>query len=159
MRKAFSHWVGWTVSLVVIADWFTKFLVLNQMHLYQKISVIGDWLYLVHLHNEGIAFSLLDGGGRIKTYLLIALAAFVVIYMARMVGTITDKRQRFAIALIMGGALGNLGDRALDGGVTDFIAVRYFPYVFNVADMAVTIGAIVLALAILKPQAPEIAAS
>lgn len=155
MRKVFGHWVGWAVSLVVLADWFTKFLVQNQMVLYQKVSVLGDWVYLVHLHNDGIAFSLFDGGGRIKTLLLIGIALFVVIYMALTLKTVTDTRQRFAMAMIMGGALGNLGDRALDGGVTDFIAVQYFPYVFNVADMAVTLGAIVLALALLKPHAPE----
>ena len=56
---------------------------------------------------------------------------------------------RIASAVVLGGALGNLGDRLLNGSVTDFILVRYFPYVFNVADAAISVGGVLLAARLL----------
>ena len=56
-----------------------------------------------------------------------------------------DAATRVAAALVMAGAVGNLGDRVMNGAVTDFIFIRFFPFVFNVADVAITVGAVLLA--------------
>jgi signal peptidase II len=64
-----------------------------------------------------------------------------------------DRWIQVAGALVLGGALGNLGDRLVDGGVTDFIFVHFFPYVFNVADIAISIGGALLVLRMMLDSA------
>jgi signal peptidase II len=68
-----------------------------------------------------------------------------VILFARIVSTTTDLVARGAAAMVLAGAVANLGDRLLNGHVTDFVLMRHFPFVFNVADAAITVGAILLA--------------
>jgi signal peptidase II len=66
-----------------------------------------------------------------------------------------DELMRLAAVLVIAGAVGNLGDRLMNGGVTDFILVRWFPFVFNVADVAITVGAVLLAARMLLADAPS----
>lgn len=109
------------------------------------------------LHNSGAAFSFLnDAGGWQRWFLAIVsftVSAFISVWLYRVVRT--DKLLSLGLALILGGAVGNLIDRVLDGYVVDFIVVHweqyYFP-AFNIADSAIFIGACVLVLdMILKP--------
>jgi signal peptidase II len=69
--------------------------------------------------------------------------------------TTRDAWVRMASGLVVAGALGNLGDRLMDGAVTDFILVRSFPFVFNVADVAISLGAVVLAARLLRDTPAE----
>ncbi len=153
---SWNRWLGWTVVLVVAADWLTKFWIQNQVAYYQTVSIIDGWLYFVNLQNRGIAFSLLgDRNAAWRTPLLIITAAIVLVVLARIARTMQDTRARFGIALVSGGALGNLGDRIANGGVTDFISLGFFPYVFNIADAAITIGALLLTIGLARPAVDE----
>lgn len=148
------HWnrrLALLVVAVVAADWLTKFIVLNRVALHDRVALIGDWLSVVHTRNEGIAFSLLGGSATAwRLPLLLVVAAVTVVVLIRFVDELQDRTARVGVALIIAGALGNLGDRILDGGVTDFLLLRYFPFIFNVADVAVTVGTILLATTLLR---------
>lgn len=148
--------IGWITSTVVVSDWATKFLILERLAPSDRVAVIPAWFTLVHQQNRGIAFGMLNQPkGMWQAPLLIVLAAVAVFVILRMAREAKDAITRTALALVAGGAVGNLGDRALNGAVTDFIAVRYFPWIFNVADMAITTGAILLAITLLRKPRPQ----
>ncbi len=106
---------------------------------------------LTILHNEGAAFSFLHDEDGWQRYLLVAISGFVSIFLAVWLHRVSrhEKLLAFALAFILGGALGNLVDRAMQGYVVDFIVVHYEQYyfpAFNVADSAISIGAVLLIL-------------
>ena len=127
---------------VIVFDQFTKWLVVRTLP-GDPIVLIGDFLELRYVTNSGAAFSLLDGYGSLIA--LVAIAAAVFIFL--MAGQVDAKAEVVALGLVLGGAVGNLVDRVfrgdgfLDGGVIDFVDFSFFP-AFNVADSAITIGAI-----------------
>ena len=130
---------------VVAADWITKFLVQNHLRLYSRRALVEGWVWLLHSRNPGIAFSFFrDMPELVRLPLLVAAAAAGIFVAARMAMRTHDELIRLAAVLVMAGAVGNLGDRLMNGGVTDFILIRWFPFVFNVADVAITCGAILL---------------
>jgi signal peptidase II len=147
MNRPKGRWLAIGIALTIAADWITKLWVLNRLAIGETVAVLEGWLYLVHRRNSGIAFSMLsdlpEPAGAIG---LSILALVAVTFFVHQLGATADATARAAIALIVAGALGNVGDRILHGGVTDFILVSFFPYVFNVADAAVTVGAVLLAL-------------
>jgi signal peptidase II len=151
MRNALP-WI--TAALVVILDRVTKLLVLDHL-------AVGSWtpvfpgLALTHVHNTGIAFSLFSDGSwlsRVLLHAVILTAVVLIAWMARRHGH-HHLLAGFAFGLILGGAVGNLIDRVLYGWVVDFvhlwarIADRGWSWPdFNVADAAITVGAILLIL-------------
>jgi len=104
---------------------------------------------LTLLHNSGAAFSFLDDAGGWQRYLLVTISLVVSCYVAFWLYKIRQQEKflAFGLAMILGGAVGNLIDRAFVGYVVDFLVVHwgdaYFP-AFNVADSAITVGAVVL---------------
>jgi signal peptidase II len=121
-------------------------MILNRLALYEKVSVVGDVLHVVRTRNQGIAFGLLnDSTGVWRTPVLLVAGVAILIWLVRLERSVGDARTRLGIALIAGGAVGNLGDRLMNGGVTDFILFTGFPYIFNVADAAIVVGALLLA--------------
>lgn len=139
---------GLAVALfgTVAADWISKFLVQNHLHLYSRHAVIDGWVWLAHSKNPGIAFSFLrDMPDAVRLPLLAVAAIAGIVAAAYMAAKTEDGLIRLAAVLVIAGAVGNLGDRLMNGSVTDFILLRWFPFIFNVADVAITIGAIVLA--------------
>lgn len=139
---AFTVAAGAVVSL----DQITKALVRASFEMGESRPVIEGVLWLTRVHNTGAAFGLLRG----KQWLLIAVAALVLIA----VGYVFIKSgprngaARAGLALIAGGAIGNLIDRIAACGVTDFFDLGWFP-VFNVADIALDVGVVLLAYWIL----------
>jgi signal peptidase II len=140
----------WLTAAVIALDQLTKALIEHSLNLYQSISVLPV-LEITRLHNTGAAFSFLadeTGWQRwLFTALALAVSAFLVLWLRRI-----DRGSRTlasAVALILGGALGNVLDRLRLGHVIDFIHAHwgehYFP-AFNVADSAITIGAGLLLL-------------
>jgi signal peptidase II len=120
-------------------------------------ELVRNFIYLVHSKNPGIAFSILaDNNSHWVRYLLIA-GSFVVIailawYLVAASGV--SSRAAAGLALLLGGATGNLTDRILHGAVTDFFEVLFGSYrypAFNLADSAITIGAMFILLDILLP--------
>ena len=97
-------------------------------------------VHLVHVHNTGVAFGVLSGGGAIVlACTLLALAALIVYFVVH-----PGRRGLWVpTGLLLGGAIGNLIDRIMHGSVTDFIKLPHWP-AFNVSDMAITFGVIIL---------------
>jgi signal peptidase II len=141
--------------VVVVLDRWTKHVVAKRISLYSHIQVIPGFFRLTHTENTGAAFSLFaDSPAHWKTGLLIA---FSVVALA-VVSVLLWKNDRahvvtgVGLALIMGGALGNLWDRVTSGRVVDFLLLyvkRYQWPVFNLADSAIVVGAGLLILEIL----------
>ena len=138
------------VALVVIAlDQLSKTLILGHFQ-FGDSRYVTSFFNLVRVHNTGAAFSFLAGASGWQRWFFIGLgiaAAGLITWMLRQHGH--QKLFAWALALILGGALGNVIDRLLHGYVVDFIQVHwkhwYFPS-FNVADSAITVGAALLIL-------------
>ncbi len=149
--RAGSGWLLWIgiAALIVVADQFTKVLVLGSFQ-YGESLPITSFFNLVRVHNLGAAFSFLaDAGGWQRWFFtgLGTVAALVMVWMLR-----AHAGQRLfssAISFILGGAVGNVIDRLLHGYVVDFLDFYWgrwhFP-AFNLADSAITLGAILLIL-------------
>jgi signal peptidase II len=152
MRK----WLS--ISAVIIAlDLYTKHLVLQSFEFGEHLP-ITSFFDLVRYHNEGAAFSFLAGAGGWQRFFfsgIAIIASVVIIYLLRKHKT--EKLFCFALALVLGGALGNLYDRLTLGYVVDFLFFYYQTWywpAFNVADSAICVGvALLLIDSFKKPQA------
>ena len=137
------------VALLVIAlDQWTKALVVQRWPLPQtgEIELIGQWLALTYVRNEGIAFGLFQGVPQLFTVTaLLIVAGAIYVYLYQMPAS--DRLLPVLLGLIVGGALGNVIDRIRFGYVVDFIKTLggRFP-VFNVADSAVVVGILIMAM-------------
>lgn len=137
-----------TAGVILAFDLFTKFLVQKTLHLYDSVSVFGDFFRLTYIHNPGAAFGLHLGPYSRFIFLGLALVALVVLVAMYRHTPMQDRFRLYAIGSIAGGALGNVVDRVRSAeGVIDFldfgIGSLRWP-VFNIADTAVTIGAVLL---------------
>ena len=152
--------LGWLVLslLVLVIDQVSKAHFEGALQMYQQIVVIPDYFSWTLAYNTGAAFSFLadSGGWQRWLFALIAVvvSAVLVVWLKRLGRD--DTWLAVALALVLGGALGNLYDRIALGHVIDFILVHwqnrhYFP-AFNFADSAITVGAIMLALDMFKSK-------
>lgn len=138
----------WLAGLVLILDQLTKIWVMNDMELYQSISVL-PFFNLTYVHNYGAAFSFLSdaGGWQRWFFTVIALTVSIVILMWLKQSKKEQVLLPCAFSLILGGALGNLYDRLVYGYVVDFLDFFlgnwHWP-AFNLADSAIFIGAALL---------------
>ena len=140
--------------MVIIAavDQATKAIVRQTLPLGDSRPVIPDLLDLTHVHNTGAAFGLLNGVDfPYKPAVMIGVAGIALVSIAVYATQLGfhEKMARFGLALILGGALGNLIDRAVLGYVVDFVDVYWGTthfWAFNVADAAITIGAVLVIL-------------
>jgi signal peptidase II len=127
---------------ILTADQLTKWWAVSTLP-GDPIVLIEDFLQFRFFANTGAAFSLLEGWGSVIAIVAIVAAVFIVFVASNVDG----KGEVVALGLVLGGAVGNLvdrvfrGDGLLDGGVVDFVDFSFFP-AFNVADSAITIGAI-----------------
>ena len=141
-------WLGLAL-LILIADQFTKVLILGYYRL-GDATYITSFFNIVRVHNAGAAFSFLANAGGWQRWLFtgigIAAAIFIIWMLKSHPG---QKLFSFALACILGGAIGNVIDRTLYGYVVDFLDFHYagwhFP-AFNIADSAIRIGAVCLIL-------------
>ena len=148
----------WLSLLVLVIDQASKFYFENKLEMFQQIVIIPDYFSWTLAYNTGAAFSFLadSSGWQRWLFALIAIvvSAVLVVWLKRLGRN--ETWLAIALALVLGGALGNLYDRIALGHVIDFILVHwqnrwYFP-AFNLADSAITLGAILLALDMFKPQ-------
>jgi signal peptidase II len=140
------------IVVIVVFDYVTKLWVQENMHLYQQINLVGDYVRFTFIHNPGAAFGIHLGEHSRMVFLVLSIVALVTLGFFYWHTPAEDKARLLALALICGGAIGNLIDRVRsEAGVVDFIDIgvgaRRWP-VFNVADIAVTTGAIFLALSL-----------
>ncbi len=138
-----------TIIIVVsfLLDQITKLLVKKTMYLGQSIEVFGDVVRLTYVENPGMAFGINIGNGTVYTILTIVAIIGIVYYMWFYLKQ--DIKMKSALALVLGGAFGNLIDRILYARVVDFIDIGIkntrWP-VFNIADSVVVIGMILLSV-------------
>lgn len=141
------------VPTALILDQLSKLVVVDTLTPYEPLPVLGDVVRLTYIHNRGAAFGLTLGGPVIHT--VVAIAALGL--LAWMLKTLpsTARLQRSALAMVLGGAVGNIVDRIRLQEVIDFVDVGFgdlrWP-VFNVADSFVTVGVLLLALTYSRVQ-------
>lgn len=146
----------WLSVLAIILDQLTKYIAEAELLLHKPVAVIPDFFNFTLMYNKGAAFSILSDAGGWQRILLAGLSTVISIFLFFWLKQISNDEQQknnnilqIAIALILGGAIGNLIDRALTGEVVDFIQVYYATYYFpsfNIADSAITLGAGLLIL-------------
>ena len=151
----------WLTVLVLVIDLTSKVYFDNSLQMYQQIVVIPDLFSWTLAYNTGAAFSFLADSAVWQRWLFaliaVVVSAVLVVWLKRLGRN--DTWLAIALALILGGALGNLYDRIVYGHVVDFILVHwqnrwYFP-AFNFADSAICVGAVMLALDMFKSKKPE----
>jgi signal peptidase II len=145
-----TRWL-WLAALVIVLDQASKWWVVNNFELFQRNELL-EWLGMTRLHNTGAAFSFLAGADGWQRWFFVSLGVAVsvgVLFWLRSLPRSGQGILASGLALIVGGALGNVIDRVNHGYVVDFISVHYqqwfFP-AFNVADSAITVGAGLLIL-------------
>jgi len=136
-------------AVVVLLDQITKAVIARTMQLGDLI-VVTPFFDIVRAHNTGAAFSFLRDAGGWQRWFFIGIAFVATIFIVWMLSRHGGQRLfALALALILGGAVGNVVDRIRHGHVVDFVQVHwgsaYFP-AFNVADSAITVGAVLLIL-------------
>jgi signal peptidase II len=144
---------------IVVLDQITKWAVLRTIPLYESFPLIDGLLNLCHVRNRGVAFGFLNrAGSQVTLYLLILVTLVAVVLVVVWFGKLRSEgggRGAFGLSLILGGAVGNLVDRVRLGEVVDFLDFHLGAYhwpAFNVADSAVTVGTLWLALNLLFPD-------
>ena len=145
--------VGIIAVSVIVLDQLTKYIICQTLPLHRQIAVSQDFFHIIHIRNPGIAFGLFThAGSRFKIPMLIFISGVAVFILVFFLAQIKEESrlQLTCFSLVLGGALGNLIDRFRFGEVIDFIYVHwytefYWP-AFNVADSAISVGIMLLAL-------------
>jgi signal peptidase II len=148
------------IPAIFVLDWLTKRWIENNVSFWDHHTVVPGFFAIVHAQNRGAAFSILaDAPEAVRAFVLFGLSGAVMLLVARMFWTALQKpgeHTRYgtaALALVLGGALGNLYDRILRGSVTDFLLLYWRDWqwpAFNVADSAISTGAVLLVLEMWK---------
>ena len=153
--KGIGLWLG-IAALIIVADQFTKTLIIGSFQLGDS-RTITSFFNLVRVHNSGAAFSFLAGASGWQRWFFIGLGTVATVFIVWMLRQHAGQRLFCtALALILGGAVGNVVDRLLHGHVIDFLQFHwdwlapifpggYFPS-FNIADGTITVGAVCLIL-------------
>jgi signal peptidase II len=145
----------WAAALIVILDQATKALVRAKLPLHESVTVIPGFFDLTHVRNSGAAFGMLnDIEFAYKPLVMVLVAVVALAAVAAYAFTLPPAQRvaRFGLALILGGAIGNLIDRATTGFVVDFVDVYWRGlhfWAFNVADSAITVGVVLMLLDVL----------
>ena len=145
--------------LIIITDRLTKVMIQHALNSYDDAPVIPGLLRVTHLENPGAAFGFLaEGNAILRNVVLLGVTFVVICFVAYALwsrkNAYTHILSRFALGLILGGALGNFFDRATRGTVTDFIEIYHGSWVFpafNIADSAISVGGALLVLEMLWP--------
>jgi signal peptidase II len=147
--------LGWTVAAITFAlDQLSKWWILRVVNLDERPPIeVTSFLNLVMAWNKGVSYSWFTTD---MQWLLTLMMLAIVAVLANWLRKATDRRYATALGLIIGGALGNALDRMLHGAVADFVHLHWGSfswYIFNVADIAIVAGAMVLAyFSFTKPE-------
>lgn len=138
--------IGLVCAIVIVGiDQLTKFLVYGTA----TRSIIGNFLWFESTLNTGVAFSMFEGKS-ILFFVIAMVASVVIIYFICSKRMLKLTPEKISLGLILGGTISNAIDRLVFGGVRDFIYLKFMNFaIFNVADMAITIGAILLCVSII----------
>ncbi len=151
----------WLTLAVVLLDRATKAWFESQTLEGWRHELIHNFVYLVHSRNPGLAFGILSDSASMGTRIVLILGSIAIIAVLAWLLVTSQSGGAMAaagLALLLGGATGNVTDRIVHGAVTDFFEVWFGAYrypAFNVADSAITIGAILILFDILFGRRPE----
>ena len=138
--KRFLGYAGLFIGTLA-ADLLTKQVVRHCLHVGESVRILGPIVKFTFIYNRNAVFGLPIGNQTLYTIFAILAVILIIVYFIKLPA---DQRwERVALAIILGGALGNLADRITSGRVVDFIEVGYGRFtwpIFNVADIAITIG-------------------
>jgi signal peptidase II len=143
------------VAVIVVLDQITKAAVKSRLSLHESVSVIPGVLDFTHVRNTGAAFGMLQSANfayKPVVMVLLALTALAAVASYALTLPAEQRMARYGLALILGGAIGNLIDRATMGFVVDFVDVYWRGihfWAFNVADAAITVGVSLMLLDVL----------
>jgi signal peptidase II len=156
--KRKDHFFVWPAVIVFILDQLSKLIILGLVRPHDTLAVVPGFFNIVLARNRGMAFGIMNRSqGHFTSYFLVLatiVAIAILIYWARRQG---EERTGvlFGLGLILGGAVGNLIDRVRLGSVIDFLDFylgRYHWPAFNLADSAITIGTILVAIHMIRPR-------
>jgi signal peptidase II len=139
-----------TAAVIVLFDQATKAMVAASLPLYESVTIVEGFLSFTHVRNTGAAYGLLNSADiPMKWALMVAMALVAIVAIGAYGATLKaeEKVARWGLAFVLGGAIGNLIDRARQGYVLDFVDVYsgdWHFWAFNVADAAITVGAILV---------------
>jgi signal peptidase II len=142
----------WLPLLIVIVDQFTKALVRTSLPLHASVTLVPGLLDFTHVRNSGAAFGILNAADfPFKTVVIAVIATAALIGVGLYAASLAHHQliARVGLALIIGGAAGNLLDRIAVGSVVDFVDIYWHGYhfwAFNVADSAITVGVAIMML-------------
>jgi signal peptidase II len=149
-------------STVFLLDRITKIAIERYVSQWESLTVIPGFFDIVHAKNRGAAFGMFsDGDSELRTVILIGISVAVLVFVSVLLfrpqrgGLTSDRLTTIALSLVLGGALGNVWDRVVQGMVTDFLEFYLGEYrfaAFNVADTAISIGACLLLLDIWRTR-------
>jgi signal peptidase II len=151
----------WIMAAIVVFDQATKLVVDRWMALHESLEVIDGFLRLTYVRNRGAAFGILSDAElpyQAALFSLLSLGALFAIALYAWRLPAESRLPKAALALIMGGAVGNLIDRVRLGYVIDFVDAHIGPHhwpAFNVADSAISIGVVLLIVDMLRTPEPE----
>lgn len=143
-------------ALIVVADQLLKYVVHGALKLGQSIPLINNVLNLTYVRNTGAAFSLFVGFSSYLVIIGLVVAAAVVYFHYK--GPKTNYYMQVGLAFVLGGSLGNLVDRVFRGYVIDYIDIMIWP-VFNLADIMINVGVILIAYKLFAEEEKKDAAS
>ncbi|EGQ3231708.1 TPA: signal peptidase II [Staphylococcus pseudintermedius] len=139
--------------IILIGDQLTKFIIRTQMTLGESFAVVPKFLYITSHRNNGAAWGILSG--KMTFFYIITIIVLIALIVFYIKEAKNNMLMQIAISLLFSGALGNFIDRVSSGEVVDFIDTVIFGYdfpIFNIADMSLTIGVVLLIIVLLKDQ-------
>ena len=169
-----TYRILWVSLFLFVLDQATKWVVASNMRLHESIPVRGDFFRLTYVENPGMAFGIRISNNLFCTVFAVVASIVIMLYLFKLKEE--QRWARFAMTVILGGALGNLTDRILRGRVVDFLDFEFFdihipafklfaiPFagyslerwpVFNVADIALSVGMVMLLIYILFLEEDE----
>jgi signal peptidase II len=152
--------LGWSAyglaALVIVLDQISKYWVLSVLKLPEILTTqVAGPLYMTMVWNQGVSFGLFRAQHDVVRWILVAFSLIVAVVLAGWARKVDRPFGAVGLGLVIGGAIGNAIDRARFGAVVDFIDVSrlWFPWIFNVADSAITVGVVMLLLDSLRREA------
>src|SRR5215470_11975117 len=149
------------VAVTLVADRWTKAWIQNRFDINESATVIDGFFNITYVRNTGVAFGIFSSISSPAKSLLLSIftaCAAVIVIMYSVRSPVRNRLLQIALSLILGGALGNLFDRLAYGYVVDFLEFYIGSYhwpSFNIADSAISVGVALLAIEIIRSEAPN----
>ena len=146
------------IIISILVDFFSKIYISNLLDNNETI-IFTNYIILEKFYNKGIAFSVFNSDSVLINYIILFIIILIIAFIIRLFLTQFNKLKQseiIAYSLIIGGAVGNMIDRIIHGYVLDFIFIHfnsfYFPAIFNLADVSISLGVFFLLIAYLKEE-------